>query len=104
MVFDAVVEGGLGDVRNVQVRGELASGGAYSFASQMHGMKGTPGQDDLKAVVGLYVKGLRTVWWVGLGISCVGCVAVWMAKGLELKKELETQYGIDEGEKSGAAA
>ncbi|RAL05832.1 MFS general substrate transporter [Aspergillus ibericus CBS 121593] len=101
VVFDAVVGGELAGVRDARVRGELERGGAYAFASQMHGMKGVMGEDEWKVVVGVYVKGLRIVWWVGLGISCLRLGAVWMAKGLELRKELETEYGIDEGEKRG---
>ncbi|PYI06614.1 MFS general substrate transporter [Aspergillus sclerotiicarbonarius CBS 121057] len=80
LVFDAVVGGNLGEVRDLEIRGHLTKGGAYAFASQMHGIKGTLEQEVWGEVVGVYVKGLRMIWWVGLGISCFACLAVWLGK------------------------
>ncbi|CAG8960192.1 hypothetical protein HYFRA_00010671 [Hymenoscyphus fraxineus] len=49
-------------------------------------------------VVDVYSKSLKTIWWVGLGLSIVGFIAVGGERGLELRKDLETEYGIDDKE------
>ncbi|PQE04871.1 major Facilitator Superfamily protein [Rutstroemia sp. NJR-2017a BBW] len=48
----------------------------------------------------VYVKSLRTIWWVGLAFSIVGFFVVGAERGLELRKELETEYGIDDEKKA----
>ncbi|KAI0388905.1 MFS general substrate transporter [Xylariaceae sp. FL0594] len=67
-------------------------GKAYAFASEIRGMKGT-----LDPHVGVvYERSLRVIWWVGLGISLASLLAVPLQKGLELRTELKTEYGIEE--------
>ena len=40
---------------------------------------------------------LRTIWWIGFGISVVGFFALAAKRGLELRKELEIEYGLKMG-------
>lgn len=44
----------------------------------------------------VYTRGLKAIWWVCLGISIISFFAVGLERGLELRKELSTEYGLDE--------
>ncbi|CEL06474.1 Putative MFS general substrate transporter [Aspergillus calidoustus] len=46
-------------------------------------------------VADVYTRALDVVWWVSLGVGVVGMVAVVFERRLELRKELETEYGIE---------
>ncbi|PLB46217.1 MFS general substrate transporter [Aspergillus steynii IBT 23096] len=98
IVFNGVWKGELagGKVQETSLREELWEGGAYAFASQAHSLRDEVEKGVWGEVVSIYSRSLRTIWWVGLGISVVGFGLVWVAKGLELRTELETEYGIQE--------
>lgn len=103
IVFNDQVNRNLGSVGDAGFREMLRDGAAYAFASQAHAVKGmlegSGGLGLWKEIVGVYIKSLDTIWWVGLGISILGFFCVGMERGLELRKELETEYGIDESRK-----
>ena len=42
-----------------------------------------------------YTTSLRTIWWVGFGITVVGFFALAAERGLELRKESEIEYGLE---------
>lgn len=44
----------------------------------------------------VYTRGLRAIWWVCLGLSIISFMAVGLERGLELRRELDTEYGLDE--------
>lgn len=44
----------------------------------------------------VYTRGLKAIWWVCLGISIISFFAVGLERGLELRKELNTEYGLGE--------
>lgn len=50
----------------------------------------------------VYVHSLKTIWWVGLAVGLLGFFMVGAERDLELRKDLETEYGIDEDKKTGA--
>ncbi|AEO63064.1 uncharacterized protein THITE_120899 [Thermothielavioides terrestris NRRL 8126] len=99
LVFNAQFNRNLGVISDPTLRDMLKDGAAYAFASQAHAAKeillGTnPGI--WSEILSVYIKSLNTIWWVGLGISVLGFFCVGLERGLELRRTLETEYGIDE--------
>ncbi|KAL4744747.1 hypothetical protein BDW72DRAFT_212210 [Aspergillus terricola var. indicus] len=100
VIFNAVIDDNVYRISNGALREEVGGAGAYAFASQAHriieegGGRETSGWGE---VAGVYRRALKVIWWVTLGISVLGMVAVSCERRLELRKELETDYGIDEG-------
>lgn len=97
IVFNGVWKGQLaaGRIRNGWLREQLWEGGAYAFASRAHVLKENMEGRVWDEIVDVYVRSLKTIWWVGLGISGAGFCLVWVAKELKLRTELETEYGIE---------
>ncbi|KAI9039704.1 MFS general substrate transporter [Aspergillus affinis] len=98
IVFNGVWKGELarGRIQAEWLRKELREGGAYTFASQGHSLKSDVKGNIWSEVVTVYIRSLETIWWIGLGISLFGFCLVWVAKELELRTELETEYGTQE--------
>lgn len=100
VIFNAVIGSHAGSISSTALRAQVSGADAYSFASQAHrvikeaGGRSEAGWDEVAAV---YTQALKVIWWAGLGISLVGLLAVGMEKRLELRKELDTKYGIEEG-------
>ena len=98
IVFNGVVNGNLEGVSDAVVRERLRDGAAYAFASEVHAVRGTLGEGVWGEVVGVYTAGLDTIWWVGLGVSVVSFFVVGLERGLELRQELDTEFGLDNSE------
>ncbi|OTB02352.1 hypothetical protein M426DRAFT_74691 [Hypoxylon sp. CI-4A] len=96
IIFNATFDHNLSVVSNTALQDQLRGGAAYAFASQIHSLRDTFSTPVWNEVAELYVRSLRVIWWVGLGISLVSFFAVWIQRGLELRKEHETEYGLDE--------
>jgi hypothetical protein len=96
IIFNAVFNKNLALISFPALRTQLKDGAAYSFASQMHLLRETLESHMLAEVVEVYTRSLKVIWWVGLGISIIGFFAVGGERGLELRKELETEYGIED--------
>lgn len=99
LIFNSVFERNLHSISNQEMQQQLRGGAAYSFASQIHSI-----DDDYAAVVreeiiAVYVKSLRAVWWTCLGISVFSFGAVALERSVELRKELDTEYGLEKGDK-----
>ncbi|PQE32926.1 major Facilitator Superfamily protein [Rutstroemia sp. NJR-2017a WRK4] len=99
IIFNSEFNKHLSSISSSALQKELEDGAAYSFASHVHEVRGQYDASVWNEVVQVYVKSLRTIWWVGLAFSIVGFFAVGAERGLELRKELETEYGIDEEKK-----
>ncbi|KAI0809680.1 MFS general substrate transporter [Xylaria sp. FL0064] len=98
VIFNAAFNRNLYLISDETIRTELRSGRAYAFASQVHAQKATLSPLVLAEVMGVYVRSLNTIWWVGLGISLASMLAVAGEKHLELRTELQTDYGIEKNE------
>ncbi|KAH8432048.1 uncharacterized protein LDX57_009696 [Aspergillus melleus] len=98
IVFNGVWKGELarGRVPAKWLREELREGGAYAFASQAHSLKCDVEGNIWSEIVTVYIRSLKAIWWIGLGISLFGFCLVWVAKELELRTELDTEYGFQE--------
>ncbi|KAI0861802.1 major facilitator superfamily domain-containing protein [Xylaria cubensis] len=95
VIFNAAFDKNLHFISDQDLRDQLRGGKAYAFASQVRSQKATLDPPVLAEVMGVYMTSLRVIWWVGLGISLVSMLAVAGEKHLELRTELQTEYGIE---------
>ncbi|KAL2841944.1 major facilitator superfamily domain-containing protein [Aspergillus pseudodeflectus] len=98
VIFNAVIDDNTHRISDPGLRSEVSGAGAYAFASRAHGVIEDAGgreQAGWDEVADVYTRALDVVWWVSLGVSVVGMVAVVFERRLELRKELETEYGIE---------
>jgi len=100
IIFNAAMNKNLNGVSDPALRANLANGAAYSFASAVHRLKKEGALDPLALdqMTDAYSKSLRVIWWMCLGISLASLLAVPLERGLELRKELETEYGMDDSD------
>ncbi|OJD19089.1 hypothetical protein AJ78_00962 [Emergomyces pasteurianus Ep9510] len=99
IIFNAVFNQNLSRIPSQSLQNQLKDGAAYSFASRAHDIRDTLPEGVWDQAVGVYTTALKTIWWVGLGISIACFFAVGAERGLELRKELDTEYGIDAQDK-----
>ncbi|KAI1346846.1 MFS general substrate transporter [Xylaria sp. FL0043] len=96
LIFNSVFDQHLDQITDLELRAQLSGGQAYSFASQVHGIRDRFTPEVWKQVTGVYIESLRAIWWFGLAISLLSFLAVGFEEELELRKELKTEYGLDE--------
>lgn len=95
VIFNGVFDSNLHRISSPELRSQLQNGAAYSFASQVHQLRDHLSAEVWGELVFVYTRSLRAIWWTGLGISIVSFFAVGLERGLELRKTLDTEYGID---------
>ncbi|CAD6569097.1 MAG: hypothetical protein ASARMPREDX12_002199 [Alectoria sarmentosa] len=84
-------------ISDESVRSVLANGGAYGYASGSF-IKSLSG--DIRAeVLSVYTDALKAVWDAAIAFSLLSFFAVFIAKDVELRTELETEFGLDGGKK-----
>ncbi|KAI1778062.1 MFS general substrate transporter [Hypoxylon cercidicola] len=96
LIFNAVFDQNLNKISDPGLRIQLFGGRAYSFASQAHVVRSNYSADVWNEVTAVYSESLRAIWWFGLAVSLLTFLLVGGEKELELRKELETDYGLDE--------
>ncbi|KAF3016507.1 hypothetical protein E8E14_011021 [Neopestalotiopsis sp. 37M] len=96
VIFNGVFDRNLYLIGPDELKSQLQNGKAYSYASQMHLLRGQLSNEVWLELVTVYIKSLRPIWWMGLGISIISFFAVGLERGLELRKTLDTDYGIDD--------
>lgn len=81
------------------VRDVLVDGGAYQRATRhfMLTLDGSLRSD----VVGLYEDGLRVVWQASIGFVLLAFACALFVPTIELRDELNTEFGLKEGGRSG---
>jgi MFS family permease len=97
-IFNAQFNKHLFGISDTRVRGLLRDGAAYAYASGQFINKLE--FQTRREVIDIYTVSLKAVWWMGLAISLISFLAVGGERGLELRKELETEYGLDEAQAS----
>ena len=87
-----------GSISDAGVRDQLVDGAAYGLAS------GDFVKQLLSAikneVIAVYVVALQRVWQITIAFSCLGFFLVFVEKHVELRKELNTEYGLEEKQAS----
>ncbi|ETS75579.1 hypothetical protein PFICI_12523 [Pestalotiopsis fici W106-1] len=96
IIFNAVFDQNIKNISDTTLRSQLAGGQAYSFASQVHSVRSDYSDAIWAEVWEVYIQSLKAIWWFGLAISLISFFAVGFEKELELRKELDTEYGLDE--------
>lgn len=75
----------------------LSHGHAYQYGSRDF-VNSFP--EPLKGqIIGVYSDSLKVVWYVALGISSIPFLLSFGEKQIKLRKELDTEYGLEEKEK-----
>ncbi|KJZ74565.1 hypothetical protein HIM_06161 [Hirsutella minnesotensis 3608] len=103
VIFNAVFDKSLGDIPDQKLQSQLRGGGGYSFASQAHELHSNYDASTWEGVLNIYSKSLRTIWWVCLGLSLFSLLAVGLERDVELRKELDTEFGLEDEKDKGAS-
>ncbi|KAI1121765.1 MFS general substrate transporter [Nemania abortiva] len=96
VIFNAAVDSNLYLISEPTYRDQLRNGAAYSFASKVHVLKHSESPELVLSIKMVYARSLKVIWWVGVGISLLGLLLVAGEKELELRTELDTEYGLRE--------
>jgi Major Facilitator Superfamily len=99
IVFNNQFDRYIGQISDAAMRARLANGQAYGYATG--GFISSLPDSVQTEVVNVYTAALKTVWHVATAFSLFGFLAVFMMKHVELRTELQTEYGLDEGKKQG---
>ncbi|KAK5637483.1 hypothetical protein RRF57_013198 [Xylaria bambusicola] len=94
LILNALVTDGLSTIDDAAVRSQLADGGAYEFAA--HGSVQALPPAIQQQVVRLYTKAFRTTWLAALSFALLGFLLVFLERHVELRTELDTEFGIEE--------
>lgn len=94
VIFNTQVNRFLGRIGDSSVRKMLSNGGAYEFASQGQ-VQHLPTEIKVQ-VLGVYTDALKTVWQVAVGMSLVGFVMTLFVKQLDMSRQNETKFGLEE--------
>ena len=79
---------------------QLAAGRSYQSATRTF-METIVNPVTRDQVHGVYVDALKLVWYVSIVFAGVGFLLVFLMKEIPLRKELDTQFGIEERVKAG---
>ncbi|KAI9662177.1 MAG: hypothetical protein M1831_002873 [Alyxoria varia] len=99
IIFNGQFNRHAGWIGDAGVRATLDDGAAYEYVSGGY-VRGLAG-DSKQEVVRVYVEVLRTVWRVGIAFACLGFLCVFVEKHVPLRKELDTEFGLDQGGQKG---
>lgn len=98
LILDSHINNGLSSVDDANVRDQLAGGGAYQFAAN-GGVQALP--DGVRQqVTDLYAGTFSITWLAALSFSLLGFLLVFVEKHIEMRKELDTEFGIEEKKKT----
>lgn len=76
----------------------LTGGRAYQYATAAF-VNGIEDGSTRRDVVNVFTGALRTVWLIGIGFAGLGLLLVFVEKEIELRKELNTEFGMEERKK-----
>lgn len=93
-IFNSQINANLHTISDPSIRAVLANGGAYQFAAGGSSLASLPPVTHAETVA-LYTTALKPVWQVLLAFSILGFLVVLFETPIELRKELDTEFGID---------
>jgi hypothetical protein len=76
----------------------LTGGRAYQYATAAF-VNGIEDESTRRDVVNVFTGALRTVWLIGIAFAGLGFLLVFVEKEIELRKELNTEFGMEERKK-----
>ncbi|KAF2122852.1 major facilitator superfamily domain-containing protein [Lophiotrema nucula] len=94
LIFNGQFDSRLGQISDVAVRDQLKNGAAYGYASG--GYVNKLPDETRHEVVRIYVHALRAVWIAAAAFAAFSFLLVFAEKHVELRKELNTEYGLDD--------
>lgn len=97
IIFNGQFDKYLPEIDSAVLRGLLENGAAYGYASG--GFMATLEPKDREQVVRVFTKAMEAVWQAAAAFAALGFWGVWVEKHVELRTELQTEYGIDEKKK-----
>jgi hypothetical protein len=77
----------------------LSNGSAYEHATKVF-LDTVTKPVTQKQIIDVFVDALRTVWYVSIAFAGLGFLLVMLEKEIPLRKELETEFGIEGNEKT----
>lgn len=92
----------LGGVGDADARARLQGGGAYENASKA--FVESFGEKTRGQVIRVYAESLKRVWQVGVVFAGLSFLAVFMESPVKLRKELETDFGLEVSKKGGSVS
>ncbi|KAI1112818.1 major facilitator superfamily domain-containing protein [Nemania sp. NC0429] len=99
VAFNSLFDANLHIISDASLRDQLRNGAAYAFASRIHQLRSMHPAETLSQVQAVYAMSLRGIWYICLGLSLLGCLVVGLERSLELRRDLDTAYGLEEAEK-----
>ena len=93
-IFNSRINANLHMISDPRIRAALANGGAYQFAAGGSSLASLAPVTHAQTVA-LYTTALKPVWQVMMALSILGFLVVLFEKPIELRKELDTEFGID---------
>ena len=97
IIFNNQFDKHIGQISDSVVQSQLSNGAAYGQVSGDF-VNSLP-MDIKPEVIGVYVDALRVVWEVILAFACFGFFVVFAEKHIELRKNLDTEFGLKDNEK-----
>jgi hypothetical protein len=98
-VFNSTVDELVSRLEDQDMRQTLSRGGAYSLASGDF-ITSLDHDSRLKAAVkGIYVDSIARSWQVRIAVALIGFLTALAVEAIPLRTELETNFGLGEGER-----
>ncbi|OAL55018.1 MFS general substrate transporter [Pyrenochaeta sp. DS3sAY3a] len=97
IVFNGQMNSRLESISDPDLRASLRDGAAYAFAAEANKFGNVAAPEDIAQVVQVYAKSLRVVWLVVMAVALLGFVVVPFERSLKLKKEHNTDFGLEAG-------
>lgn len=96
IIFNTIFNQNVYQISDPGVREQLSNGGAYAYASQAYTTRHLLPPATWREIAKVYIISLRAVWWFGLALSLLGFLVVFIEKNIELRTELQTEFGLVE--------
>jgi MFS family permease len=98
IIFNGQFDSHLGWISDPAVQDQLRNGQAYGYASggYVHRLP----EETRHEVIRVYVHALRAQWLAGAAFAIFSFLLVFFEKHVELRKELDTEFGLDEGDET----
>ena len=97
IVFNNQFNAHINEISDASTRELLVNGQAYGYATG--GYVASLPSDVRAEVLNVYTEALKPVWQVAIGFSLLGFLLVFGMKHVELRTELQTEFGLEEGKK-----